>query len=232
MMILIPGLSLEDTIEMILIPTKAGGYYDDVDTRFESGGYYYMMILIHYKAGGYCDNIDTRALLLKMGNVQVLHEDQSANTIVDRLAKVTTGIRTMSPAAADQAQVQHRLGAGFDPRNFQACLEKKSCRFNFTFSSAIEFYCFYFLVTYLIIVAERGKNELSENMESEVGASSSKRSRPTFANANALKLSAELLRSFVAEAIQRAATIAEAEGSTKIEATHLERILPQLLLDF
>ncbi|XP_016563726.1 protein MHF2 homolog isoform X2 [Capsicum annuum] len=79
--------------------------------------------------------------------------------------------------------------------------------------------------------AERGKNELSENMESEVGASSSKRSRPTFANANALKLSAELLRSFVA-AIQRAATIAEAEGSTKIEATHLERILPQLLLDF
>lgn len=34
------------------------------------------------------------------------------------------------------------------------------------------------------------------------------------------------------EAIQRAATIAEAEGSTKIEATHLERILPQLLLDF
>lgn len=35
-----------------------------------------------------------------------------------------------------------------------------------------------------------------------------------------------------AEAIQRAATIAEAEGSVKIEATHLERILPQLLLDF
>lgn len=79
------------------------------------------------------------------------------------------------------------------------------------------------------------------------------------ANANALKLSSELLRVFVAgltineeklcflflvpsfyfetcfldaEAIQRAATIAEAEGSVKIEATHLERILPQLLLDF
>lgn len=52
------------------------------------------------------------------------------------------------------------------------------------------------------------------------------------ANANALKLSSELLRVFVAEAIQRAATIAEAEGSIKIEATHLERILPQLLLDF
>ncbi|XP_049359309.1 protein MHF2 homolog isoform X2 [Solanum verrucosum] len=79
--------------------------------------------------------------------------------------------------------------------------------------------------------AERGKNELSENIENEVGASSSKRIRPTFANANALKLSSELLRVFVA-AIQRAATIAEAEGSVKIEATHLERILPQLLLDF
>jgi len=34
------------------------------------------------------------------------------------------------------------------------------------------------------------------------------------------------------EAVQRAAVIAEAEGTMKIEATHLERILPQLLLDF
>ena len=34
------------------------------------------------------------------------------------------------------------------------------------------------------------------------------------------------------EAVERAATIAEAEGVNKIEATHLERILPQLLLDF
>ncbi|ESQ27244.1 hypothetical protein EUTSA_v10019789mg, partial [Eutrema salsugineum] len=51
-------------------------------------------------------------------------------------------------------------------------------------------------------------------------------------NANALKLSCELLKSFVSEAVQRAAIIAEAEGMDKIEATHLERILPQLLLDF
>lgn len=36
----------------------------------------------------------------------------------------------------------------------------------------------------------------------------------------------------LAEAVQRAAAIAEAEGTDKIEATHLERILPQLLLDF
>ncbi|KAL8161358.1 hypothetical protein V2J09_012847, partial [Rumex salicifolius] len=52
------------------------------------------------------------------------------------------------------------------------------------------------------------------------------------ANANALKLSCELLKIFVEEAVQRAAAIAEAEGLTKIEPSHFERILPQLLLDF
>ncbi|MFS7970554.1 putative centromere protein X [Helianthus anomalus] len=46
------------------------------------------------------------------------------------------------------------------------------------------------------------------------------------ANPNAVRLSCELLRLFVTEAVQRAATIAEAEGGTNIEATHLERILP------
>ncbi|XP_031478561.1 uncharacterized protein LOC116249571 isoform X2 [Nymphaea colorata] len=65
-----------------------------------------------------------------------------------------------------------------------------------------------------------------------VGGASKKRRRPTTANANALKLSCELLRIFVAEAVQRAAIIAEAEGLEKVEATHLERVLPQLLLDF
>jgi len=35
-----------------------------------------------------------------------------------------------------------------------------------------------------------------------------------------------------AEAVQRAAAIAEAEGASQIEPTHLEIILPQLLLDF
>ncbi|KAL6177555.1 hypothetical protein ACLB2K_049081 [Fragaria x ananassa] len=68
--------------------------------------------------------------------------------------------------------------------------------------------------------------------EVQVGAGTSKKNRPTSANANALKLSCELLRNFVTEAVQRAAAIAEAEGTDKIEATHLERILPQLLLDF
>ncbi|KAF1875645.1 hypothetical protein Lal_00006275 [Lupinus albus] len=52
------------------------------------------------------------------------------------------------------------------------------------------------------------------------------------ANGNALKLTCELLRVFITEAVQRAAAIAEAEGVSQIEATHLESILPQLLLDF
>ncbi|KAI9108836.1 hypothetical protein K1719_020141 [Acacia pycnantha] len=65
-----------------------------------------------------------------------------------------------------------------------------------------------------------------------VGGGSSRKNRPIFANANALKLSSELLRIFVTEAIQRAAAIAEREGTNQIEATHLESILPQLLLDF
>ncbi|KAF9603031.1 hypothetical protein IFM89_033756 [Coptis chinensis] len=79
---------------------------------------------------------------------------------------------------------------------------------------------------------ERERLEAPENLNNEVEAGTSKKNRPTTANANALKLSCELLRSFIAEAVQRAAAIAEAEGASKIEATHLERILPQLLLDF
>ncbi|KAK9198151.1 hypothetical protein WN944_013334 [Citrus x changshan-huyou] len=84
---------------------------------------------------------------------------------------------------------------------------------------------------------KRERNGGTDAMESEfllhqAGAGTSKKNRPTSANANALKLSCELLRVFVTEAVQRAAAIAEAEGVSKIEATHLERILPQLLLDF
>uniref|UniRef100_A0A2N9EUB4 Centromere protein X n=1 Tax=Fagus sylvatica TaxID=28930 RepID=A0A2N9EUB4_FAGSY len=65
-----------------------------------------------------------------------------------------------------------------------------------------------------------------------VGAGTSKKNRQTFANGKAIKLSCELFRIFITEAVQRAATTAEAEGASRIEATHLERILPQLLLDF
>ncbi|KAK2664473.1 hypothetical protein Ddye_003047 [Dipteronia dyeriana] len=79
---------------------------------------------------------------------------------------------------------------------------------------------------------ERDRNEGNDALDSEVGAGTSKKNRPTSANAHALKLSCELLRVFIAEAVGRAATLAEAEGVSKIEATHLERILPQLLLDF
>ncbi|XP_038879196.1 protein MHF2 homolog isoform X2 [Benincasa hispida] len=61
---------------------------------------------------------------------------------------------------------------------------------------------------------EREKNENPDAMDCEVDAGTSKKSRP------------------MSEAVQRAATIAEAEGINRIEATHLERILPQLLLDF
>ncbi|GAA0183860.1 hypothetical protein Leryth_001424 [Lithospermum erythrorhizon] len=77
--------------------------------------------------------------------------------------------------------------------------------------------------------AELEKN----NGASDVGAGPSRKNViPSGANANALKLSCELLRQFVVEAVQRAASIAEAEGATTIAPTHLERILPQLLLDF
>ncbi|KAL2608138.1 hypothetical protein R1flu_026711 [Riccia fluitans] len=60
----------------------------------------------------------------------------------------------------------------------------------------------------------------------------SKKPRSTTANANALKLTCEILKLFLTETVQRAAMVAEAEGSTQIEGSHLEKILPQLLLDF
>ncbi|CAL9056428.1 protein MHF2 homolog [Musa acuminata AAA Group] len=76
------------------------------------------------------------------------------------------------------------------------------------------------------------RNEEIDVVDVEVGAGTSKKSRPTTANPSALRVSCELLRLFVTEAIERTAIIAEAEGINKIEPTHLERILPQLLLDF
>ncbi|XP_073008187.1 protein MHF2 homolog isoform X1 [Typha latifolia] len=76
------------------------------------------------------------------------------------------------------------------------------------------------------------KSEANKPMDIEFGAGTSKKNRSTTANASALKVSCELLRVFVTEAVQRAAIIAEAEGIDNIEPTHLERVLPQLLLDF
>ncbi|EMS64077.1 hypothetical protein TRIUR3_23024 [Triticum urartu] len=73
---------------------------------------------------------------------------------------------------------------------------------------------------------------VDEAVDVEPAAETSRRNRSTSANASALQVSCELLRMFVAEAVQRCAVIAEAEGTTTIEPTHLERVLPQLLLDF
>ncbi|KAL9326577.1 hypothetical protein ACSQ67_007222 [Phaseolus vulgaris] len=72
----------------------------------------------------------------------------------------------------------------------------------------------------------------SVNRDDLVGVGTSKKNRTTSANGNALKLTCELLRIFITEAVQRAAAIAEAEGASQIEPTHFEIILPQLLLDF
>ncbi|KAL5578069.1 hypothetical protein UlMin_019768 [Ulmus minor] len=67
------------------------------------------------------------------------------------------------------------------------------------------------------------RHEKLEGTNALAWAGISKKGRLMTATGNALKLS---------YAMQRAATIAEAEGVGKIEATHLERILLQLLLDF
>ena len=49
---------------------------------------------------------------------------------------------------------------------------------------------------------------------------------------NALSASSVLIRAFVEEAIHRAAAEAEESGDTEVTEVHLEKILPQLLLDF
>ncbi|XP_046856515.1 centromere protein X-like [Xenia sp. Carnegie-2017] len=49
---------------------------------------------------------------------------------------------------------------------------------------------------------------------------------------DALKLMAEFLRVFVAEGAARAGHQAKTESAATVEIEHLEKILPQLLLDF
>ncbi|BFZ02572.1 hypothetical protein BsWGS_05611 [Bradybaena similaris] len=48
---------------------------------------------------------------------------------------------------------------------------------------------------------------------------------------DALDLVTELLRIFTKEALSRAALQAKAEGDSSVMTEHLEKILPQLLLD-
>lgn len=47
-----------------------------------------------------------------------------------------------------------------------------------------------------------------------------------------LKLTTEYFRLFIVEALQRAAHYAKEEGLSQIEPEHIEKVLPQLLLDF
>ncbi|XP_031554179.1 centromere protein X-like [Actinia tenebrosa] len=54
----------------------------------------------------------------------------------------------------------------------------------------------------------------------------------TKVNGDALKLMSEMLRTFVAEAAARAGKQAKAESASTVQTEHLEKILPQLLLDF
>lgn len=48
----------------------------------------------------------------------------------------------------------------------------------------------------------------------------------------AVVASAEVLRMFAAEMVQRAAEVARQDGDGVVDGSHLERVLPQLLLDF
>ncbi|XP_075296788.1 centromere protein X [Opisthocomus hoazin] len=54
----------------------------------------------------------------------------------------------------------------------------------------------------------------------------------TRVNGDAQLLMAEMLNVFVREAAARAARQAQAEGLQKVDVEHVEKVLPQLLLDF
>ena len=55
---------------------------------------------------------------------------------------------------------------------------------------------------------------------------------PVSLNANAKLLAAELLRLFVAQAWERSQLEADTAGDEEVGTAHVEKILPQLLLDF
>lgn len=64
------------------------------------------------------------------------------------------------------------------------------------------------------------------------GAAAGARAKPPSLSVSATKLSAELLRLFTVEAVRRAAEYATSEGQSLVTPEHIEKILPQLLLDF
>ncbi|XP_051684399.1 centromere protein X isoform X2 [Oryctolagus cuniculus] len=58
------------------------------------------------------------------------------------------------------------------------------------------------------------------------------RDHRTKVSADALQLTAELLRIFVVEAAVRGVRQAQAEDVAQVDVEQLEKVLPQLLLDF
>ena len=71
---------------------------------------------------------------------------------------------------------------------------------------------------------------IHENLLQEILLSGA--SHETRANPQALALTSVLVRSFVEECWHRSAAEAEEAGDAEIKEEHLEKILPQLLLDF
>ncbi|XP_065833218.1 centromere protein X-like [Oscarella lobularis] len=56
--------------------------------------------------------------------------------------------------------------------------------------------------------------------------------KKTKVGTTALELASELLRIFVVEAAARSVEIAKADSSSAVKVEHLQKVLPQLLLDF
>jgi centromere protein X len=75
----------------------------------------------------------------------------------------------------------------------------------------------------------RGDDDDEEEEEEENGDSDSEEMNITD---EALIASNAVMNSFLREVVHRAAAAAEEDGDSSVNGVHLERILPQLLLDF
>ncbi|CAL6366931.1 unnamed protein product [Bathycoccus prasinos] len=75
----------------------------------------------------------------------------------------------------------------------------------------------------------RGDDDDEEEEEEESGDSDSEEMNITD---EALIASNAVMNSFLREVVHRAAAAAEEDGDSSVTGVHLERILPQLLLDF
>ena len=79
------------------------------------------------------------------------------------------------------------------------------------------------------IPAEKIRGDDDEEEEEENGDSDSEEMNITD---EALIASNAVMNSFLREVVHRAAAAAEEDGDSSVTGVHLERILPQLLLDF